>query len=281
MLAARLHSNLGEVEKAGDTARAALAAAEDAGDNWAMGWALHVLILVTAMQGQHTDTLPLFDRALAVTQAEPALTDLRLLLQINKAITLGDLDRYEEAFAAAREARHLASLAGTVVRLTQAHSALGQLLFDTGQWAEALAEVQAMDEALKEPGAACMDHGIAAVICFHRGDTDRRAQAPDCRRPYARADRQPRCRPAGAGPQPRPRGRWRRAERAGRADRRLPPGTPKNLMRSRSWSPTPSGSPAKSATSARRKRSPATPKHLPSAPTFRTGRPTRCFAAAC
>ena len=188
---------------------------------WAMGWALHVLIIVTAMQGQHTDTLPLFDRALAVTQAEPALTDLRLLLQINKAITLGDLDRYEEAFAAAREARHLASLAGTVVRLTQAHCALGQLLFDTGQWAEALAEVQAMNEALKEPGVACMDHSIAAVICFHRGDIDRRAHAPHRGRPLCPADRQPRCRPAGAGPQPRPRDRWRRAERAGCADRWL------------------------------------------------------------
>jgi DNA-binding CsgD family transcriptional regulator len=185
VLAARLYSNLGEVEKAGDTARAALAAAEDAGDNWAMGWALHVLIIVTAMQGQHTDTLPLFDRALAVTQAEPALTDLRLLLQINKAITLGDLDRYEEAFAAAREARHLASLAGTVVRLTQAHGALGQLLFDTGQWTDALAEVQAMDEALKEPGAACCDRSIAAVICFHRGDTDAARMHLTAAAPYA------------------------------------------------------------------------------------------------
>ena len=67
VLAARLHSNLGEVEKAGDTARAALSAAADAGDNWAMGWALHVLTLVTAMQGQTTNTLPLFDRALAVS----------------------------------------------------------------------------------------------------------------------------------------------------------------------------------------------------------------------
>jgi DNA-binding CsgD family transcriptional regulator len=186
VLAARLHSNLGEVEKAGDTARAALAAAADAGDNWAMGWALHVLITVTAMQGQTTDTLPLFDHALVVTQAEPALTDLRLLLQINKAITLGDLDRYKEAFAAAREARHLASLAGTVVRLTQAHSALGQLLFDTGQWTDALAEVQARDEALKEPGAACIDYSIAAVICFHRGDRTAARRHLDAAARYAR-----------------------------------------------------------------------------------------------
>jgi DNA-binding CsgD family transcriptional regulator len=186
VLAARTHGNLGEVEKAGDAARAALAAAEDAGDNWAMGWALCVLVTVTAMQGQTVDTLPLFDRALAVTQAEPALTDLRLLLQINKAVSLGDLDRYEEAFAAAREARHHASLAGTVVRLTQAHSALGQLLFDTGQWAEALAEVQVLDGALKEPGAACCDLGIAAVICFHRGDMTAARRHLDAAARYAR-----------------------------------------------------------------------------------------------
>jgi DNA-binding CsgD family transcriptional regulator/tetratricopeptide (TPR) repeat protein len=186
VLAARTHGNLGEVDKAGDAARAALAAAADAGDNWAMGWALCILITVTAMQGQTADTLPLFDRALTVTQAEPELTDLRLLLQINKAVSLGDLDRYEEAFAAGREARHLASLVGTVVRLTQAHSALGQLLFDTGQWADALAEVQALDGALKEPGAACIDHSIAAVIYFHRGDMTAARRHLTEADPYAR-----------------------------------------------------------------------------------------------
>ena len=170
VLTARTHSNLGEVEKAGRVAAAALAAASEAGDNWAMGWALHVLTIVTAVQGQMTDALPLFDRALTVTQADPALTDLRLLLQINKAVTLGDLDRYEEAFAAARQARHLADQVGTVIRLAQAHSALGQLLFDTGRWDDAMAEVEVLHEDLKEPGAACCDLGIAAVICFHRGE---------------------------------------------------------------------------------------------------------------
>ena len=63
--------------------------AAEAGDNWAMGWALHVLTLVTAVQGRLADALPLFDRALAVTQADPTLTDLRLLLQINKVVDAG------------------------------------------------------------------------------------------------------------------------------------------------------------------------------------------------
>ncbi len=170
VLAARTYSRRGEVEKAGQVAATALTVATEAGDSWAMGWALHVLTIVTSVREQVADALPLFDRALAVTQGDPALTDLRLLLQINKAVTLGDLDRYEEAFAAARQAQHLADQVGTVIRLVQAHSALGQLLFDTGQWAEALAEVQVLHEDLKESISACCDLGIAAAICFHRGE---------------------------------------------------------------------------------------------------------------
>jgi DNA-binding CsgD family transcriptional regulator len=170
VLAARTHFNLGEVEKAGQVAASAMTAASEAGDDWAMGWALNVLTLVTAVQGHLTAALPLFDRALTVTQSDPALTDLRLLLQINKALTLGNLDQYEEALAAAGQARHLADQVGTVIRLAQAHGALGQLLFGTGRWDEALAEVEILHEDLKEPAAACCDLGIAAVICFHRGD---------------------------------------------------------------------------------------------------------------
>jgi len=171
VLAARTHSNSGEVEKAGRVAATALAAASEAGDTWAMGWALHVLSIVTAVQGRSADALALFDRALTVTQADPALTDLQLLLQINKAITLGNLDQYEEALAAAREARHLAGQVGTTIRLGQAHSALGQLLFETGRWDEAMAEVAVvLHEHRKEPAVACGELGIAAVICFHRGE---------------------------------------------------------------------------------------------------------------
>ena len=112
----------------------------------------------------------MFDRALTVTQADPALTDLRLLLQINKAVTLGNLDQYEEALAVAGQARDLADQVGTAFRLAQAHGALGQLLFETGRWDDALAEVEILPENLKGPGTACCDLGIAAVIGFHRGE---------------------------------------------------------------------------------------------------------------
>jgi tetratricopeptide (TPR) repeat protein len=182
VLAARTHSNLGEVDKADRVASSALAAAAEADDTWAMGWALLMMALVTAVQGQMTDALPLFDRALAVTQADPALTDLRLLLQINKAVTLGNLDQYEEALTVAGQARHLAEQVGTTIRLAQAHNVLGQLLFETGRWDDALAEVETLPENLKEPAAACNELGIAAIIWFHRGE------AGQARRHLAAAD---------------------------------------------------------------------------------------------
>jgi tetratricopeptide (TPR) repeat protein len=170
VLAARTHFNLGENEKAGRVAASALAAGSEAGDNWAMGWALLMMAIVTSVRGRMTDALPLFDQALAVTQADPALTDLRLLLQINKAVTLGNLDQYEEALGVAGQARHLADQVGTTIRLAQAHAALGQLLFQTGRWDDAMAEVEILPENLKEPAVAGCDLGIAAVVSFHRGD---------------------------------------------------------------------------------------------------------------
>ena len=170
VLVARTHARVGEVERAGQAATKALAAASAAGDTWATGWALHVLTLVTASQGHMHEALSLWDRALNVTESDPLLTDLRLLLQVNHAIALGCLDRYEEALSAAEQVRDLADQIGTAVRLCQAHSCLAALFFDTGRWDEALAELLLLHPSLKEPGVACQDLSIAAIIWFHRGE---------------------------------------------------------------------------------------------------------------
>jgi DNA-binding CsgD family transcriptional regulator len=168
---ARSHRNLGQIELADQAASMALDAATEADDDWTVGWALHILIITAGMQGRTAEALPLYDRALAVTQAEPALTDLRLLLHINQAVTLGDLDQYDGALAAARQAQQLADRAGIMVRRAQARSCLGQLLFHTGSWDDALTQVGVVQEVTKDPGVACCDHGVAAMICFHRGET--------------------------------------------------------------------------------------------------------------
>jgi tetratricopeptide (TPR) repeat protein len=186
VLAARTHLNSSEVDTAGRVATEALEAATEAGDRWAMGWALLMLALVTSARGNTTEALPLFDRALEVTASDPALTDLRLLLQLNKAVTLSNLDRHEEALAAAGQARQLADQAGATFRLAQANSALGQLLFQMGRWDDALALVSAPPEELAEPGAACCDLGVAAVISFHRGEVAAARGYLAAADPYAR-----------------------------------------------------------------------------------------------
>jgi DNA-binding CsgD family transcriptional regulator len=168
VLTARTHRDLGEVDTAARVAAEALAGAGE--DHWATGWALHVLSLVAMMRGEWTEALPLFERAMATASGDPALTDLGLLLRINKAVTLGALDRYPDALAAAGRARELADRAGSVVRLTQAQSALGQLLLGSGRWDDAVAEVDVVPDDLKDPSVACCDHGVAAIIHFHRGE---------------------------------------------------------------------------------------------------------------
>ena len=120
--------------------------------------------------GQLANALPLYDQGLAVAGTDPALTDLGLLLLINKSVTLCNLNRYDEALATAERARQLADQVGTAIRLAQAHGVLGQLFFETGRWDDALTEIEAVPTDLKEPGAACGEFGTLAVISFHRNE---------------------------------------------------------------------------------------------------------------
>ncbi|MBO0802998.1 MAG: AAA family ATPase [Nocardiopsaceae bacterium] len=186
VLAARTHVNFGEFEKGAGAAASALATAEGEGDTWAMGWATHVLALVAMLRGRSAEALSLYDRGLAVAQADPALADLWLLLHINKAATLGNLDRHEEALAAAGQARRLARQVGTTIRLAQAHGILSDLLFETGRWDDALAEMTIVPETLKEPAQVCDELGIAAVISFHRGNAAAARGYLSAAAPYAR-----------------------------------------------------------------------------------------------
>jgi tetratricopeptide (TPR) repeat protein len=169
VLAARTHVSFGELEKAAKAALEALAI-EEGGDAWTVGWASHVLAMAATLQGKLDEALSVYDQGLAVTQADPALADLRLLLQINQAAALGNLGQHEKALAAAGKAGRLADQVGTTVRQTQAHCLRAELLFGTGLWDDALAEMAIMPESLKQPSIACVELGLAALIAFHRGD---------------------------------------------------------------------------------------------------------------
>jgi ATP/maltotriose-dependent transcriptional regulator MalT len=171
VLVARIQRTLGQVDAAGQVAQEALEQATAARDRWATGWSLGVLTMVHGMRGNSVEALPLFDRARAVAEGDPSLADLRLMLQINQAAALGDLDRYDAAISTGEQVRQLADDAGNVVRRAQAQVVVGELLFDVGRWDDALAEVDLGSVALPDPAVECSAHGLAATIQFHRGET--------------------------------------------------------------------------------------------------------------
>jgi DNA-binding CsgD family transcriptional regulator len=172
VLVARTYLYLNDVEAASREADNALTSATEAGDSWATGWALHVLAIMATIRGDLTEALPIYDRGLAVTETDPALNDLGLLLQINKAVALCNLDRWDEALATAERAGRLADQVGTSLRVTQAHITLCQTLYEMGRWNEALAEIAVMPENLKDPLIVCCELGIAAEVAFHRNDPE-------------------------------------------------------------------------------------------------------------
>jgi DNA-binding CsgD family transcriptional regulator/tetratricopeptide (TPR) repeat protein len=172
VLTARTYRSLGRVDVAGRVAQDALDEATAAGDRWATAWALGVLTIVHGMRGEAAKAVPLFDRALAVAEGDPALADLRLVMQLNQAVALGDIDRYDAAISAAKEASRHANQAGNVVRLTQAQGVLGELLFDVGRWDEALTELDFDSSVAGDPSVECCVNGVAATIQFHRGDME-------------------------------------------------------------------------------------------------------------
>ncbi|MFC0529577.1 ATP-binding protein [Phytohabitans kaempferiae] len=170
VLSARTHCMLGRLDAAERLADAALASATAVGERWATGWALGVLTIVRGMRGEVAEALPLFDQALSVAEGHPGLADLRLVLQINQAAALSNLDRHDAAIRAAEQVRQLADEAGNVVRLGQAQTVLGELLFAVGRWDDALSEVDLVSRVSKDPAAECLDQGVAARIRLHRGD---------------------------------------------------------------------------------------------------------------
>ena len=94
-------SSAGEVDQAEDTARHALAEAEQSGNRLAAGYALHALSTVSFQRRDRAAMLANIDRALSLIEAAPQATELRLMLLQNRSFQLAELDRWAEAVATA------------------------------------------------------------------------------------------------------------------------------------------------------------------------------------
>ncbi|HEY2576782.1 MAG TPA: AAA family ATPase, partial [Streptosporangiaceae bacterium] len=146
-----------------------LAEAERVGDRFAAGYCLHVRSVVCFSGGDLAGGLEFAERALAVIGDDPETTDLRLLLSINRLSALATLDR--ETGAEVHELLTVAERNGTA-RAATARGVVAEVLFETGRWDDALAEL----EVLLQPGGDVEEpiqlsfRGLAALIAAHRDD---------------------------------------------------------------------------------------------------------------
>jgi DNA-binding CsgD family transcriptional regulator len=179
---ARLHalqsmilSMIGDISQAEETALQALTGAEQEGDPLAAGYALHGLASVSFVRREQAAMLGYIDRGLSLTETVPQATDMRLLMLANKALLLADLDRQTEAIATARQTLALAERAGTP-RIQLARATLGHLHFYTGEWDDALAELEPAATADGPAYERLMIYGPLALIAGHRGEVQAAAE---------------------------------------------------------------------------------------------------------
>lgn len=161
---------VGRLDEAELDAHQALTAAEELGDRFASGYALHAMSTACMLRPDQEGTLRNIDRALAVIGDDRRTADLRVLLLANRAGPLSKMDRQAEALDTVRQALTLAERTGAT-RLGQIRVSLAFRYFSLGQWDDALTELEL---AADQPGSDNFHlrvHGLFALIAVHRDET--------------------------------------------------------------------------------------------------------------
>ena len=167
-------ADTGELNTADETARQALAVAEEVGDAFANAHALTDLWLSHSIKRDHAAALGYIDQALRVLGDDPGYADLRSFAVDDRIFTLQNLDRWPEAELTLRQARESAQRSGAPDRTTWVSAAV--LRYWLGQWDDALAELRPEEDDapgltytfLRERWPALLVHGVTALIAGRR-----------------------------------------------------------------------------------------------------------------
>ncbi|HEX3779075.1 MAG TPA: BTAD domain-containing putative transcriptional regulator [Pseudonocardiaceae bacterium] len=168
-------AGLGDLDTAALTADAALGTAADAADALASAGAFVELWYISTVRRDHAAALSYVDRALRVVGTVPELTQRRLNLLDNRAFSLQNLDRLDEA------SETLAGMCAIGARMQppagRPHVVLAVHYYWLGRWDEALAELALVAEDEEDTRfydlrlqAPLLQHGVGALISARRGD---------------------------------------------------------------------------------------------------------------
>jgi len=180
LLAMLERSATGDLRATEATALTALAAAEEAADEFATAHALTDLWLISSIRRDHVAALDYVDRALSVLGDDPAHADLHSFALDDRIFTLQNLDLWPQAELTLQQSRETARRARTPDRGTWVAAAV--LRYWLGQWDDALAELGPDDADapgliytfLRERWSSLLWYGLSALIAGRR---DERAAA--------------------------------------------------------------------------------------------------------
>lgn len=175
-LAASIRLFVGDPAQAVLQARRVLEEARRLDDHFARSLALETLAVGAAAEARVADATALAAEAVAVANRSDQPSTAQLHPHLYLGLILIDADRLADAEAALQEGRRRAEERGSVVWLPLYHWGLALCRVLTGQWDDALAEVEVALAVAEEVGTRLhvpFLHGIAAWVAVQRGDLAR------------------------------------------------------------------------------------------------------------
>jgi DNA-binding CsgD family transcriptional regulator len=160
-----------DVTSAEETAAAALAKAERAGDRLGTALALQALSHACLLRSDHAARLEMLDQALVTADGDAGTTiGLRLQLLTQRSEALRLLGRQAEALAAAEQATRNAERAGRLTWL--ARGELAAAYFTAGRWDDAIAELDLAADLAAPAWHQTLASGYRALIAVSRDDAE-------------------------------------------------------------------------------------------------------------
>jgi DNA-binding CsgD family transcriptional regulator len=172
--------SLGDLDGAAASAEQARSAAAAAGDHLTVSVAMTTLARVSESRGHLRDALQITDKAVHLADESPGRLGHRYPIRATRGHILIELGRPEEARSALGTGMRISEEIGVRWPLSIYQVFLALERFITGEWDDAIAELEASLELADEIGSTynhVFAHGILSLISLHRNDLSRAEEA--------------------------------------------------------------------------------------------------------
>ena len=170
--------SLGDLDGAAASAEQARSAAAAAADHLTVSVAMTTLARVSESRGHLRDALQITDEAMHLADESPGRLGHRYPIRATRGHILIELGRPEEARSALGAGMRISEEIGVRWPLLLYQVFLALERFITGEWDDAIAELEASFELADEIGRrVARAHGILSLISLHRNDLSRAEEA--------------------------------------------------------------------------------------------------------